>query len=50
VQLVRHLNAAAWDRTVTANGGVFTVRALAYLIAGHERHHRALLRERYLPG
>ncbi len=49
-QLVRHLNAAAWDRTVTANGGVFTVRALAYLIAGHERHHRALLREQYLPG
>jgi len=26
-----------------------TVRALLYLIAGHEIHHRTLLRDRYLP-
>jgi hypothetical protein len=25
------------------------VRALFYIIAGHERHHAELLRERYLP-
>jgi len=24
------------------------VRALAWIIAGHERHHLAILRERYL--
>jgi hypothetical protein len=24
-----------------------TVRALAWIIAGHERHHRAILAERY---
>ena len=29
--------------------GTMTVRALLYLIAGHELHHVALLRERYLP-
>jgi uncharacterized damage-inducible protein DinB len=29
--------------------GTMTVRALLYLIAGHELHHRVLLRERYLP-
>jgi hypothetical protein len=25
------------------------VRALAYIMAGHPRHHLAILRERYLP-
>ena len=29
--------------------GTMTVRALLYLIAGHEIHHRTLLRDRYLP-
>lgn len=29
--------------------GRISARALAYLIAGHERHHQSLLRERYLP-
>jgi hypothetical protein len=29
--------------------GSITGRGLAYLIAGHERHHQRLLRERYLP-
>ena len=27
-----------------------TARALAYIVAGHERHHVAVLRERYLEG
>jgi hypothetical protein len=31
-----------------ANNNGFTVRALAYIIAGHERHHVKLIRERYL--
>ena len=29
--------------------GTMSVRALLYLSAGHERHHGALFRERYLP-
>jgi uncharacterized damage-inducible protein DinB len=30
-----------------ANGAEISVRALAHIIAGHELHHRGLLRERY---
>lgn len=36
-------------RLGNVGSGAITVRALLYVIAGHERHHRALLRERYLP-
>lgn len=28
--------------------GEYTVRAMAYIIAGHERHHQQILNERYL--
>jgi hypothetical protein len=38
----------AWARTGIASGYSFTVRTFPYLIAGHERHHRAVLVERYL--
>jgi hypothetical protein len=34
-------------RTHVANHNPYSVRALAYIIAGHERHHARLLRERY---
>jgi hypothetical protein len=30
-----------------ANGNPISVRALAWVIAGHERHHVGILRERY---
>lgn len=36
-----------WDRRGTASGSEVTVRALAFIIAGHERHHLDVLRERY---
>jgi DinB superfamily len=39
---------AAWTRQGTASGKEITVRALAYLIAGHELHHMQIVRERYL--
>ena len=45
--LVRSLDAAAFARAGTASGNRVTVRALVYIIAGHERHHVAILRERY---
>lgn len=38
----------AWMRTGVASGNPFTVRALAYMVAGHATHHVRLLMERYL--
>jgi hypothetical protein len=35
-------------RVGMANNRTYTVRALAWIIAGHELHHVSLLRERYL--
>ena len=46
--LFRKLPKDAWMRTGTASGNPFTVRACAYVIAGHVAHHAALLREKYL--
>ncbi|MEM7305625.1 MAG: DinB family protein [Planctomycetota bacterium] len=36
------------DRRGNASGGDFNVRSILYIIAGHELHHRQVLRERYL--
>jgi len=33
----------------TVNGNPFSVRALGYVISGHEMHHLEILQERYLP-
>jgi hypothetical protein len=44
----RNLPAGAWKRKGTASGNPFTVRAVAYIVAGHTTHHAAILRERYL--
>lgn len=46
--LLRNLDAAAWERRGTASGGELTVRAMAYIIAGHEIHHRRIIAEKYL--
>lgn len=48
--LFRSLPDDAWPRRGTANTFSVTVRALAWIIAGHERHHLKVLRERYLGG
>jgi len=37
----------AWMRSGVASGNPFTVRASAYIVAGHVAHHAALLREKY---
>lgn len=39
----------AWTRQGIASGHPITVRALAWIIVGHELHHRAIIEERYLP-
>lgn len=41
------LGASAWTRRGIANGNPVSVRALPWIIAGHELHHLAVLRERY---
>ncbi len=43
-----NLPADAWMRSGVASGYPFTVRALAFITAGHASHHMAILRERYL--
>ncbi len=48
IAFFRNLPAEAWQRRGTASGNVFTVRALAYIVAGHAVHHMAILQERYL--
>lgn len=48
IELFRHLDAAALARRGTASGNPFTPRALAYVIAGHERHHVGILKASYL--
>lgn len=45
--LLRNLDAPAWSRRGLANKNKVTVRALAYIIAGHELHHRRILEEKY---
>jgi uncharacterized damage-inducible protein DinB len=44
----RNLPEDAWLRKGVASGNSVTVRALAYIIAGHVSHHMAVLQERYL--
>jgi hypothetical protein len=44
--LFRSLPAAAWHRTGIASGHPVSVRALAYIIAGHTEHHARILRKR----
>lgn len=38
----------AWMRTGTANNAAVSVRALAWIIAGHELHHRGIIEQKYL--
>lgn len=44
----RNLPAEAWMRSGIASDNRFTVRALAYILAGHTAHHMSIVRERYL--
>jgi hypothetical protein len=45
--LFRHLPADTWQRRGSASGKPVSVRALAYIIGGHVRHHLGVLDERY---
>lgn len=45
---LRNLPADAWLRSGIANDSPATVRALAYILAGHVAHHTEILKQRYL--
>ncbi len=48
ISLFSNMPEDAWGRSGIASDNTFTVRALAYIIAGHLVHHIQILRERYL--
>jgi hypothetical protein len=48
ISLFRNMPEEAWMRSGIASDCKFTVRALAYIIAGHVEHHLAVVREWYL--
>ena len=48
ISLFANMPSEGWMRTGVASDNLFTVRALAYLIAGHYAHHVKILSERYL--
>ena len=45
--LLRTFDAEAWRRRGTASGKPVSVRAIGFMIPGHERHHVEILRTRY---
>jgi uncharacterized damage-inducible protein DinB len=48
ISFFKNLPPEAWSRTGVASDNPVTVRALAYIIAGHVTHHTNVLREKYL--
>ncbi len=46
--LLRHLPPESVTRVGTASERPVSVRAIAWIIAGHERHHLGIIKERYL--
>jgi DinB superfamily len=48
ITLIQNMPEGAWANTGNANGLPITTQAIAYIIAGHEIHHRKIVLERYL--
>jgi hypothetical protein len=48
IAMFRTLDEEAWSRIGIANNNEVSVRAIAFIMAGHVRHHMNVLRERYL--
>lgn len=49
VAMLRALDEKAWLRRGVANNHEVSVRALAYVMAGHARHHMRILEQKYFP-
>ena len=47
IAMLRTLDDESWMRIGTANDNQVSVRALAFIMAGHVRHHMEVLREKY---
>jgi len=47
IALLRQLDASRWPLRGTANNSPISVRALAYIMAGHVKHHQKGLRDNY---
>jgi len=45
--LFKSFDADAWRRRGTASGKPISVRAVGFMIPGHERHHEEILKTRY---
>src|SRR5262249_48220579 len=50
ISLFQSLSPEEWLRRGTVNGYSATVRGLAFHMAGHERHHMRIVRDKYLAG
>jgi hypothetical protein len=48
IAMLRNLDEEAWSRMGIANDAPVSVRALAFIMGGHIRHHMGVLSERYL--
>ena len=48
VLLFKNLTGEMWEKTGTASEATVSVRALAYIMVGHVRHHANILKTRYL--
>jgi len=46
--MFKNFSEEMWTRKGMANKNLVTVRAIAYILAGHALHHLNVLRERYL--
>lgn len=49
VALFRSFDDAAWSKRGVASQKEVTVRALGFITAGHQIHHRVILEEQYFP-
>lgn len=47
LSLVRWIPASAWTQRGTASGKEISVRALAWIVAGHAMHHHGMLKQNY---
>ncbi|WEK55897.1 MAG: DinB family protein [Candidatus Cohnella colombiensis] len=48
IALIRGITDEAYSRTGTVSDHPMSARALAYVVAGHEKHHMLIIKERYL--
>jgi hypothetical protein len=48
LHLLHGLTEEGWTRSGISNENQITARALAYIIAGHELHHRKVMEEHYI--